>query len=99
MGKVAFVYKVGDATDLFFSMENSAKIVGIGERDCAIYDPNGLDVEELFKYYRANQTFRGYSKTRWMKQGTAIRNKPRISYSRLQLRRRVLPSVCKRKLR
>ncbi|OBZ84578.1 Glutamate dehydrogenase, mitochondrial [Choanephora cucurbitarum] len=46
-----------------FFEENGAKIVGIGERDCAIYDPNGLDVEELFKYYRANQTFRGYSTT------------------------------------
>ncbi|KAI8091033.1 uncharacterized protein B0P05DRAFT_528470 [Gilbertella persicaria] len=44
-----------------FFEENGAKIVGVGERDCSIYDPNGLNVEELFKYHRANQTFRGYS--------------------------------------
>ena len=46
-----------------FFEENGAKIVGVGERDCAIYDPKGLNVEELFKHYRANQTFRGFSKT------------------------------------
>ncbi|KAI7889047.1 uncharacterized protein EV154DRAFT_515667 [Mucor mucedo] len=46
-----------------FFEENGAKVVGVGERDCAIYDPKGLNVEELHKYYRANRTFRGYSNT------------------------------------
>lgn len=46
-----------------FFEEDGAKVVGVGERDCAIYDPNGLNVEDLHKYYRANHTFRGYSST------------------------------------
>lgn len=46
-----------------FFEENGAKIVGVGERDCAIYDPNGLNVEELHKYYKANGSFKGYSNT------------------------------------
>ncbi|KAI7898742.1 uncharacterized protein BX663DRAFT_523964 [Cokeromyces recurvatus] len=46
-----------------FFEENGATIVGIGERNCSIYDPKGLNVEELFKYYRSNQTFHGFSNT------------------------------------
>ncbi|KAI9481605.1 MAG: hypothetical protein EXX96DRAFT_567364 [Benjaminiella poitrasii] len=46
-----------------FFEENGAKIVGVGERNCSIYDPQGLNVEDLFKHYRSNQTFRGYSNT------------------------------------
>ncbi|KAI9355519.1 hypothetical protein BD770DRAFT_436007 [Pilaira anomala] len=46
-----------------FFEEDGAKVVGVGERDCSIYDPNGLNVEDLHKYYRANKTFRGYSST------------------------------------
>lgn len=41
----------------------SAKIVGVGERDCAIYDRKGLNVENLYEYHRANKTFRGYSES------------------------------------
>ncbi|KAI8879375.1 glutamate dehydrogenase [Backusella circina FSU 941] len=44
-----------------FFQENGAKIVGIGERDCAIYDAGGLNVEEVFKFYRTHSTFKGYS--------------------------------------
>ncbi|RCH78966.1 glutamate dehydrogenase, partial [Rhizopus stolonifer] len=46
-----------------FFEENGAKIVGIGERDCAIYDRKGLNVENLFQYHRANKTFRGFSES------------------------------------
>ncbi|KAF1804871.1 hypothetical protein V8B55DRAFT_1496380 [Mucor lusitanicus] len=46
-----------------FFEENGAKIVGVGERDCAIYDPKGLNVEDLHKYYKANGSFKGYSNT------------------------------------
>jgi glutamate dehydrogenase (NAD(P)+) len=42
---------------------HSAKVIGVGERDCAIYDPNGLNVEDLHKYYTENGTFRGFSST------------------------------------
>ncbi|EIE80124.1 hypothetical protein RO3G_04829 [Rhizopus delemar RA 99-880] len=46
-----------------FFEENGAKIVGVGERDCAIYDRKGLNVENLYEYHRANKTFRGYSES------------------------------------
>ncbi|CAO3684658.1 unnamed protein product [Rhizopus stolonifer] len=46
-----------------FFEENGAKIVGIGERDCAIYDRKGLNVENLFQYHRANKSFRGFSES------------------------------------
>ena len=43
----------------FFSY--SAKVIGVGERTGAIYDPQGLDVEALYNYYRENSSFKGYS--------------------------------------
>ncbi|KAI9009336.1 hypothetical protein CLU79DRAFT_849271 [Phycomyces nitens] len=46
-----------------FFENNGAKIVGIGERDCAIYDPNGINVEELQKHYKAHSSFRNFSAT------------------------------------
>ncbi|CAO3648115.1 unnamed protein product [Cunninghamella echinulata] len=53
---------VGYYVSKFFE-NNGAKVVGIGERDCAIYDPNGLNIEELHKHYVEKGTFRGYSQT------------------------------------
>ncbi|KAI9469336.1 hypothetical protein BDB00DRAFT_777113 [Zychaea mexicana] len=46
-----------------FFEENGAKVVGIGERDCAIYDPHGLKVDELYQHHRDTGSFRGYSDT------------------------------------
>ena len=39
----------------------SAKVIGVGERTGAIYDPEGLDVESLYNHYRENSSFKGYS--------------------------------------
>ncbi|KAI9274585.1 hypothetical protein BDA99DRAFT_458195 [Phascolomyces articulosus] len=44
-----------------FFESNGAKVIGVGERDCGIYDPEGLDVEALFNHHRENGTFKGYS--------------------------------------
>lgn len=38
-----------------------AKVIGIGERDCAIYDPSGLNIEKLYKHHRETGSFRGFS--------------------------------------
>ncbi|CAO3691604.1 unnamed protein product [Umbelopsis ramanniana] len=46
-----------------FFENNGAKVIGVGERDCSIYDPKGLDVEALFQFRKENGTFRGYSET------------------------------------
>ncbi|KAF9581009.1 glutamate dehydrogenase [Lunasporangiospora selenospora] len=43
-----------------FFENNGAKIVGIAEHDVAAYDPNGLDIEEIFKYRTQKGTFRGF---------------------------------------
>lgn len=37
-----------------------AKVIGIGERDCSIYEPSGLSVDKLFKHHRETGSFRGY---------------------------------------
>jgi glutamate dehydrogenase (NAD(P)+) len=44
-----------------FFQANGAKVIGVGERECAIYDPNGFDVEALFQHRQEHKTFEGYS--------------------------------------
>ncbi|KAF9431773.1 glutamate dehydrogenase [Entomortierella beljakovae] len=46
----------------FFS-NNGAKIIGIGEHDVSAYDPNGLDIEALFKHRAEKGSFRGFNAT------------------------------------
>lgn len=43
----------------FFIM-NGAKIVGIGERDVAVYNPEGLDIDALDRYRKKTGGFAGY---------------------------------------
>ena len=40
--------------------ERGAIVVGIGERSSAIYDDGGLDVESAARFYREQQTLKGY---------------------------------------
>lgn len=37
----------------------SAKIIGIGEKDCGAYNPNGIHIEDLFTYLVKAGTFQG----------------------------------------
>ncbi|KAF9309123.1 glutamate dehydrogenase, partial [Linnemannia elongata] len=43
-----------------FFQNNGAKIIGIGEHDVSAYDPNGIDIEAIFKHRAENGTFRGF---------------------------------------
>jgi len=43
-----------------FFQQHGAKVVGVGEYNGAIYNPDGLDVNELIKFWNANKTFQGY---------------------------------------
>ncbi|KAL9642672.1 hypothetical protein ABK040_009751 [Willaertia magna] len=43
-----------------FFEEHGAKIIGIAERDGAVYDPNGLDVTDVKTYVQAKKTILGY---------------------------------------
>ncbi|CAG8782534.1 31864_t:CDS:2, partial [Racocetra persica] len=36
-----------------------AKVIGIGEKECGVYNPNGLNIDELFNYRLSNGSFRG----------------------------------------
>jgi len=52
--------KVGYWASKFFAKQG-AKIIGIGERECGAYNPNGINIEELFNYHVKTGTFRGAS--------------------------------------
>ncbi|KAF9095566.1 glutamate dehydrogenase [Mortierella sp. AD031] len=43
-----------------FFQNNGAKIIGIGEHDVSAYDPNGIDIEAIFKHRAEKGTFRGF---------------------------------------
>lgn len=51
---------VGSHAAKFFA-EQGAKIVAIGERDCAIYNPHGLDVDSLLKAFMRRRNLRDYT--------------------------------------
>ncbi|RGB31855.1 hypothetical protein C1646_763585 [Rhizophagus diaphanus] len=50
--------KVGYWAAKFFE-KNGAKIIGIGERDCGAYNPNGINIEDLFTYFVKAGTIQG----------------------------------------
>lgn len=53
---------VGSFAAKFFA-EQGAKVVAIGERDCAIYNPHGLDIDSVLKSFMRSRTLREYSST------------------------------------
>ncbi|KAF0432771.1 glutamate dehydrogenase [Gigaspora margarita] len=50
--------KVGYWAAKFFE-QNGAKIIGIGEKECGVYNPNGLNIDKLFNYRRSRGSFLG----------------------------------------
>ncbi|GBB95155.1 hypothetical protein RclHR1_02490010 [Rhizophagus clarus] len=52
--------KVGYWAAKFFE-KNGAKIIGIGERDCGAYNPNGINIEDLYDHLVKTGTFQGAS--------------------------------------
>ncbi|KAG0337749.1 glutamate dehydrogenase [Podila horticola] len=43
-----------------FFENNGAKVIGIGEHDVAVYDPNGLNIDGIFKHRAKKGSFRGF---------------------------------------
>ncbi|KAG0037659.1 glutamate dehydrogenase [Podila clonocystis] len=43
-----------------FFENNGAKVIGIGEHDVAAYDPNGLNIDGIFKHRAEKGSFRGF---------------------------------------
>lgn len=52
--------------------ENGAIIVGIAEFEGGLYNPKGIDVEDLKKYQIENKTIRNYPKAKFIKDSNAI---------------------------
>lgn len=50
----------------------SAKVIGIGEHDVAAYDPNGLNIEGIFKHRVEKGSFRGFGKAEILQNPLAI---------------------------
>jgi len=51
---------VGSYTSLFLK-EMGLKCLGVGDHTAYIYDPNGIDVKDLFKYNKNNKKIAGYN--------------------------------------
>jgi len=50
-----------------FCEEGGAKIIGLVEYNSAIYNPEGLSVEEASTYFRTNKSFKDYPKAKEVK--------------------------------
>lgn len=54
---------VGSNTALISQNEGGVKVIGVSEREGSIHDPNGIDVEKLLAYRKANGTIIGFPGT------------------------------------
>jgi glutamate dehydrogenase (NAD(P)+) len=54
---------VGSNTALISQREGDVKIIGVSEREGSIYNPKGIDVEQLLAYRKANGTIIGFPGT------------------------------------
>ncbi|MDA9865092.1 Glu/Leu/Phe/Val dehydrogenase [bacterium] len=62
---------VGYHAAKFLSEEDGAKIIGVIERDGALVDENGLDVEAVSKWIRTHGGVKGYG-TQYVEDGTGV---------------------------
>lgn len=51
---------VGSYSGMISQKEGGVVIVGIGEVEGAIYNPNGIDIEDLMRYRKEHKTIEGY---------------------------------------
>lgn len=66
---------VGFHTAKFLSEDDGALVIGVIERDGAIFDPAGLNVAALKEYHTANGTFDGFGQGAFTKDGAAVLSK------------------------
>lgn len=52
--------------------ENGAVIVGIAEYEGGLYNPKGIDIDDLKKYQIENRTIRNYPKAKFIKQSNLL---------------------------
>ena len=58
---------VGYHAALLMQEEDDVQIVGIGEWDCAIYDPDGIDIKKLQRHRKRKGTINGFPGTKTLK--------------------------------
>ncbi len=64
---------VGYHAAKFLSDEDGAKVIGIIERDGALFNAeDGLDVDDVFQWLRANGGVKGYPKATYVENGAAV---------------------------
>ena len=63
---------VGYHAAKFLSEEDGAKIIGIIERDGALVDENGLDVEAVHRWIAAHGGVKGYAASSYVKDGKTV---------------------------
>ena len=51
---------VGYYAAKFLSEEDGCKVVGIGEWDCALYNPKGIPIEELNNFRKENGSIKNF---------------------------------------
>jgi glutamate dehydrogenase (NAD(P)+) len=61
---------VGYFTAKFFQ-ENGAKVIGIGERFGAVYNPDGLDVDDVNTYHKVKHSLLGYPRAKTVLQNSS----------------------------
>ena len=66
---------VGYHAAKFLSEEDGCKIVGIIERDGALVDDDGLDVEKISHWIRAHQGVKGYGDAHYVQDGASVLEK------------------------
>ena len=63
---------VGYHAAKFLSEEDGCKIVGMIERDGALLDDNGLDIEAIFQWIKAHGTIKGFPHATFTENGAAV---------------------------
>ncbi len=74
-GKTVIVQGLGNVgyhAAKILEAEDGAKIIGIIGRDGALFDPNGLNVEEVNTYKKEHKVFEGYPDARFTRDGEAV---------------------------
>lgn len=63
---------VGYHAALFLSTEDDADIVGLIERDGALYNADGLDIDDVFQHIQATGGVRNYPKANYIENGYSL---------------------------
>jgi glutamate dehydrogenase (NAD(P)+) len=67
---------VGYHAAKFLSEEDGCKVIGMIERDGALLDDNGLDIEQIYQWIKAHGTIKGFPHATYTENGAAVLEHP-----------------------